>query len=184
MKVADIKKKLTPFVNDLVSNLDVEAGGVRVAFVVFGSDAKVEFDFKKNKKNKKLSKAIKKALKPKTLRTKGSDIVKVLNLIQTEVLLKKKGERPDVPNLLILVTDSASSSDMSEIIKESAVMKSSGTSIFAIGVKDANMKEIEALANDPAAEYSFVGKKYDDFTKSTELREKLSKLKLCKLALT
>jgi uncharacterized protein YegL len=160
--------------------MDVEAGGVRVSFVVFGSDARVEFDFKKNKKNKKLVKSIKKALKPKTLRTKGSDVVKAFNLIQTEVLLEKKGDRPDIPNILIFVTDSSSSSDMTEIIKESSSMRRSGTSIFAIGIGNADMNEIEALANDPTSENSFMGKKYDDFIKSAELREKLSKLKICK----
>lgn len=180
VKIKDVKKQLYPFLNDLISSVDIESGAVRVSVVVYGLDAKVQFDFDKYSKSKKLVKAIKKITKANSVRTKGSDIVKLLNVVQTDVLVEKKGDRSDVPNLLILFTDSTSSSQITDIIQESAAMKRAGTTMFAIGVKDADITEIETVASDPAGEYSFIGKSYGEFSTSINLREKLKSIKICK----
>lgn len=179
-KIKDIKKNLAPFMEDIVSSMDIDSGAVRASVVVFGTDSTVQFDLKKIKKSKKLLKAVKKALKPTSVRTKGSDIVKVLNTIQTNVFVKKSGDRDNVPNLLVLLTDSASPSQITDIIQESAAMKRSGTTIFSVGIQDADNKEIESLASDPASDFSFVGKSYSDYTTSADLRRKLSNIKICK----
>lgn len=181
VEIKDIKKNLLPFFNDLVSSLDIDSGAIRISLIVFGKDSKVEFGLNKYTDSKKLVKALKKSLQPKTLRTKGADVVKALNLVQTDVMVQKAGDRPDINNLLLVITDSASTSDLTELIQESASMKRSGTQIFAIGINGADQKEIETLASDPTSSFSFIGKSYDDFSKSTILRERLSGLKICKL---
>lgn len=178
-KVKDVKNHLLAFLKNSVSSLDIDSGAVRVGLAVYGTDTNVQFDLNTHKKSKKLQKAVKK-LKPKVLRAKGSNIVDMLSHVQTHMFVESKGDRPDVPNLLVIVTDEKSNADISLLEQQSSTLKNAGTKVLAIGVKDVDDSEIEILSSQPKSEYFFTSKNYADLTKSEELKSQLNRIKICK----
>lgn len=180
-KVQDVKNGLKPLLYDIITTSNIDSGSVKYSLVLFGPKSEVIFDFTKHKKMKKTLKEFRR-LKLKQMRRKGSNIVNLMNTIQTELLDPSKSiNRKDVPNLLILITDRASSSNINDVVRESSALKNMDTSIFTIGVKNADVNELETLASDPTDQFSFIGSAYSDLSSSQVLRDKLSqKFKICK----
>ncbi|XP_052813420.1 uncharacterized protein LOC128240703 isoform X10 [Mya arenaria] len=167
----NVKKHIQVLLKDILSAVDINSGAVQVSIVTFGAKTKVHFPLNAFNKDKKLMKAFKK-IKRKEYRSKGSDLMTLLTTLESDVLTPHSGDRQGVENLILVITDSASSSDLN-MLKQKAEEMKKGNTIFAIGVDSANEDELKALASSPENEFFYNGKKYDDLTKSPELREQM-----------
>ncbi|KAK3599021.1 hypothetical protein CHS0354_012500 [Potamilus streckersoni] len=172
-KVKDFKKGLFTLFLELVSSADVDSGAVRFALVGYGKNASVIFDFNSYQRKKKILKALKK-VKP-LYRSRESNALDLMLKLNTEVFTANKGDRTDVPNIMILVTDSPTTVPVSEIEKNAKVLRDLGTSVFSIGVEKADLMEINAMASKPISKYSYTARTYLEMLNSADLKDKLSK---------
>lgn len=172
-KLGIIKKQLITFFRDLVQAVDIDSGAVRVALVTFGSDTKIQFSFDQFLKTKKLQKGLR-SIKATQYRSKTADYLQLLNSLETDLLTKEKGDRDGVPNLIIVVNDIETHAT-SEILQATARLAQKDTTLVAIGVEKASETELAGLTRNFVEGYYFKGDKYDDLTKSAELREELTK---------
>lgn len=179
VKIKEIRNFLHPFLLDLINAADVESGAVRFSVVVFGPDAKVEFSFDKFNKVAKLQKAVKR-LKPKFIRTTTPDTARMFDVLTDSVYTVANGDRPEVPNILLIITDQKSTGN-AEIIQEKAeALKSAGAEIFTIGVARANKNELQGIASDPVDDNIYLAPKYSAL-KMDGLKNKLGqRFPVCK----
>ena len=85
------------------------------------------------------------------------------------------GDRPDIQNVVILITGGASTASLNDTIREATALKDRGINIFVIAVGPrANLKEAKAIASLPLRQYLYkvkrfvdLGRAVDDVVKST-----------------
>ena len=182
VKIKDVKKQLHPFLKDLISAADVDSGAVRFSITVFGPDAQVQFGFDKFNKKAKLVKAVNR-LKPKFIRTGISKSVSMFDELLKSVFVEAKGDRPQVPNVLILITDVKSTGDQNLIQERANILKSTGTQIFTIGLRAADQTELKGIASEPNDDNSYFGNVYADL-QTEQLKNKLGgSISACKCIL-
>lgn len=175
-----MKKHVIAFLRDLIESLDVESGAVRVSVVLFGDDAKVQFQLSDLTKEKKLMKALK-SIKPKQYRSKKISLLNLLDTLKTEVFTEANGDRRDVPNIAVVINDVETKEDVNEILRSSLDLKQGNDRIIAIGLEKSNEGEMQMLGRGYTDTLYFFGDKYDYLTKSTDLRESLARqFKVCK----
>ena len=74
----------------------------------------------------------------------------------------QRGDRPDVPNIAIVVTDGISNINAQRTIPEAQSAKDSGVHIFAIGVGlSGNTFELDAMASEPVEDNRFSVQQFD-----------------------
>ncbi|XP_052237723.1 collagen alpha-6(VI) chain-like [Dreissena polymorpha] len=171
-KLKYVKKHLQALLKDITDKLDIDSGAVRVALVTFGKSTTVNIKLKDHTDSKKLQKALKN-VNPKQYRSKGVEFMQLLNTLETTVLLESEGDRKDVPNLLLIISDGKSDEDARSLSQRSVGMKTKNNTIFAVGINGADAAEISSLATEPVNKHSFMGKTYDDLTTSGDLQRKL-----------
>ena len=180
VKIKDVKKQLHPFLRDLISAADVASGAVRFSLIVFGPDTQIQFGFDKFRNEQKLLKAVNR-LKPKFIRTGLAKTADLFDELAKSVYVEASGDRPDVPNVLILMTDQKSTGDAQVILDKANELKSAGTKIFSIGLRAAKKDELKGIASDPAEDNSYFGNQYADLG-TEELKNKLGEsFVVCKL---
>ena len=77
--------------------------------------------------------------------------------------VEANGDRPDVPNVAIVITDGASTEDQNQTIPEAQLAHEAGIQIISVGITDKiNVTELEQISSPPQE----LGKNYfisDDF---------------------
>jgi len=92
------------FLIQLVGRLDIDSGNTRVALVAFSSG--VRFIFKLNTHNSVSS--IKAAISSLGYSRGGTNTARALAYVRTAVLTLAAGDRGDVPNIVVVITDGRS----------------------------------------------------------------------------
>ncbi|XP_044133379.1 collagen alpha-1(VII) chain [Bufo gargarizans] len=130
-----------PFIN--VINQD----GVRFAVVQYSDDPRTEFDFSQYQNGSQVIQAIR-TLSYKSGNTRtGSGLRYVSdNFFGTSFL------RPNIPKIVVLITDGKSQDDVDEASER---LKSQGIKIFAVGIKNADSRELTRVASTPVEDFFF-----------------------------
>nr|KAG5705795.1 hypothetical protein BaRGS_027454 [Batillaria attramentaria] len=134
------------FAADIVDVMDVSNDVVRVADIVYASSVRVEFDFNDYTSKDDLRKRI---LATYYL---GGGTATSLGLNKASEILfstsSSVGARSDAKKVAVLVTDGRSNS-FSQTVAASTALKKRGATVFAIGVGNYNLKELQDVASDP-----------------------------------
>ena len=64
------------------------------------------------------------------------------------------GDRPGVPNIGVVITDGASN-DQEKTASEAQSARDAGILLLAVGIQNANMVELNAIATDPDSDHVF-----------------------------
>lgn len=131
------------FLENFVHNLGISYTGVRVSFVVFSNYASVRMTLDETWDLTQVAKVI------KTLPYIGGDtnIAIGLKAAREVVFTAANGDRFDVNNLVVLVTDGHDNVDESDVTRETQLLKQTGVEIITIGVtEDAYMGELRTIA--------------------------------------
>lgn len=131
----------------ILQEASIDDGKVRVALVTFDMNTNREFSLNTYSNREAIISAIG-AVQYQTGTT--TNIALGLWAVR-QVFVEAAGDRPDVPNVAILITDSASNAMSSMTITMADGIKAGGTHIFVIGVQDADVVEIEAIASAPSS---------------------------------
>ena len=84
--------------------------------------------------------------------------------MRTNMFTAANGGRPGVPKIGIVITDGRSKSE-SLTLQEAKAAKDAGITMLALGIgssRNLDMKEINGIASDPAADHAFIASSFDD----------------------
>lgn len=130
-----------------------------MALVNYGRKVTTMFNLNQHNSKAKVLSAITKSISPRQ-RIAKVDGGKALSTVRTQVFSAAKGDRPGVPNGVILITDTRTNIKPAGFIAEANKLKAAGTQIFTIGLGKANQRELGSAASQPAASYSTYVPKY------------------------
>jgi collagen type VI alpha len=144
-----------------VDMLNVQPGGaVRVAAITFSDNATLEFQLDAYNTTGLLREAL-------YFRSAGgkTNTQDALRLAYESVFTPTHGDRRAVHNVAIVVTDGQSNVQPDRTIPEADAARQRGIEIFAVAVgEQANMAEIDGLANDPNSQHEVILRTVNDVT--------------------
>ncbi|KAL7986113.1 hypothetical protein Chor_011279, partial [Crotalus horridus] len=132
---------VVPFINV------VDPNGVRYAAVQYSDDPRTEFKFSDFLNGTEVIQAVQEiAFKGGNTRTGAGLRYVADNLFGASQL------RPSIPKICILITDGKS---QDEVEQTALKLKNQGIKVFAVGIKNADRKELDRVASTPTEDYSF-----------------------------
>ncbi|XP_012943791.1 collagen alpha-6(VI) chain-like [Aplysia californica] len=132
------------FISDIIRGADIDSGKVRVAVAAYRKRGVVIFNLKKYKTMDKVQTAVEGL---KLYRSKVGSVAKGLDLVRGKILSKAGGDRPDVPNVVVLLTDAKSTVDEKKIKSSARKVRNAGTKIFAAGIGKAVEPQLKLIAS-------------------------------------
>ena len=93
------------FLSRLVGRLDIDSGNTRVGLITFSSSATPRFNLGAHSTVGSVQSAISSLI----YSGGGTDIAAALRYVRTSMLTSAAGDRPNVPNVVVVLTDGKSS---------------------------------------------------------------------------
>lgn len=140
----------------LVKSFEISPRKVQISLVQYSRDPHMEFSLNRYNRVEDIIQAI------NTFPYRGgsTNTGKAMTYVREKVFVTSKGSRPNVPRVMILITDGKSS----DAFKEPAIkLRDADVEIFAVGVKDAVRTELEAIASPPAETHVYTVEDFDAF---------------------
>ncbi|CAM9373230.1 unnamed protein product [Lampetra planeri] len=149
-------QQMRSFLYTLVEGLDVAPDKVRVGMAQYSGDARTEFLMNTYADKASLLNYL------KTLPYKGGNTKTGLGIefLMQNHLTEAAGSRraQNVPQVVIIITDGKSQDD---VAGPAETMRNMGASVYAIGIKDADISELGQMASSPASKFVY---NVDDFS--------------------
>jgi hypothetical protein len=167
------KKYLLKYLSTLAMRADYKK--VKFGIVTYGKDAETIFDLQHFQNRKTIKKTFRKV--PKTKRYKVADLTSALQYVEDSVFTPEKGDDPNIPNGIVMMSDQASSKLKEDRLADVAKsLKSNDISVFAVGIgDDPNLqKELEILTGPEADTNSIMVNDYTDLAKDKKLTTSLA----------
>ncbi len=80
---------------------------------------------------------------------KGTNTAAAISQMRNQVLSRNNGDRSEVRNLMILMTDGQSNINTQGTLQEAALARSEGTQVLAVGIgSNVNRQEVEGITSD------------------------------------
>ncbi|KAL3856124.1 hypothetical protein ACJMK2_015317, partial [Sinanodonta woodiana] len=118
------------FVQQMVNTFDVSQKKTRIGAINFSNRVVREFHLKTHDSKERVLSAISEVEYTAGDSTNTNEALMVL---RTEYFTERSGDRSDVPNIAILLTDGESTL-MADTVNEANLNKQTGVSIFSIGI--------------------------------------------------
>lgn len=156
------------FTKDLIREANIDNGYMRVGIVTYSTNVVVEFQLNSYKTKTDLFTAVDRI----TYRYGSTNSAGGLNTARTEMFTVANGDREDVPNIVIIITDGVSNINARRTIPEAQETHAAGILVYAVGIGLRETKELDAMATAPASDNSF---KVNYFNELGDLARKLSR---------
>ena len=154
-------QKVLTFVKDFLSDADIDSGNVRVAVVIYSSKVQVQFYLNRYRKKEEVLDAIDRIpYIAGSTNTYGG-----LNTMKEVMFSAANGDRANVPNLAMLITDGVSNINAFKTIPEAESARAQGIHIYSIGIGLADTSELKKIASAPSSENSFTVREFDELEK-------------------
>uniref|UniRef100_A0A1A8EX23 Matrilin 2 n=1 Tax=Nothobranchius korthausae TaxID=1143690 RepID=A0A1A8EX23_9TELE len=157
------------FVNGMVDSLNISRMGTHVGLIQYSTKVRTEFTLSQYV----TAQGIKQAVAQIQYMGRGSMTGSALRHMFEFSFSDKEGARPNVPRVGIVFTDGRSQDDVSEWARKA---KTSGVTMFALGVGKAIEQELREIASEPDEMHLYYA---EDFEKMGEVSRKL-KSRICK----
>ncbi|KAJ8004899.1 hypothetical protein DPEC_G00141080 [Dallia pectoralis] len=156
------------FIHNIVDGLNVGLNSVRVGIVLYSDQASAQVFLNSFQEKTEMLTFIK--MLP--YRGGGTKTGKALEFARTNIFIREQGSRKQegVQQVAIVITDGQSQDNVSS---PAAALRRAGVTVYALGIKDANKKELTQIASHPTTKNVF---KVDSFVnlKTLEMRLKNS----------
>ncbi|KAF7653979.1 hypothetical protein LDENG_00076160 [Lucifuga dentata] len=154
------------FLVNLVKAFAVDFEQTRIGLAQYSTDPRIEWHLNAHSTKEAVIDAV------KNLPYKGGNTLTglALTFILENSFSPEYGSRPGVPKIGILVTDGKSQDD---VIPPAQSLKDAGIELFAIGVKNADENELQAIASHPQETHVY---NVADFNVMSEIVEGLTKM--------
>ncbi|XP_063307174.1 collagen alpha-1(XIV) chain isoform X2 [Pelobates fuscus] len=132
--------------------------GTQVAIAQFSDDARTEFKLNSYTSKESLLGAI------RQIAYKGGNTKtgRAIKHVRDDLLTHESGMRKGVPKVLVVITDGRSQDEVNKLAKD---LQMEGSSIFAIGVADADYAELVNIGSKPSERHVFFVDDFDGFKK-------------------
>ncbi|CAG2236186.1 COL6A [Mytilus edulis] len=169
------------FVRDVVSELNIGSGidKSRVAVVTFSKDVKLVFDFNQGQDTDAVVKAIDEIVHDKGDATRT---YKALQMVHEQVLAPGNGERPEVENVVVVLTDGVTNSGgydsypnggKDQTLDDARTVRNLPAHLFAIGIgHGVNMEELKHMASIPDTTYVITANDFEELN-TDNIKQKL-----------
>uniref|UniRef100_K1R289 Collagen alpha-3(VI) chain n=1 Tax=Magallana gigas TaxID=29159 RepID=K1R289_MAGGI len=142
------------FLHDLLANVNVDNDNVRVSLALYGRETNLQFDFNAYKQNKK------KLLNALLIdyfdgRSQEANLASALDFARTSMFLEAYGDRLDVPNTLLVITNKNSDGKYVPAFQQSLEeLKNTDVTVIGVGLNLYDVDEVNALSKSPV--FSFI----------------------------
>uniref|UniRef100_A0A8C8DH94 VWFA domain-containing protein n=1 Tax=Oryzias sinensis TaxID=183150 RepID=A0A8C8DH94_9TELE len=138
------------FLREVVSGLDIGPDKVRVGLAQYSDEPYQEFLLKDHFDASSLLAAIERL----PYRTGQTETGKAISFLLSQYFTEEGGSRARqrVPQIAVVITDGDSSDDVEEPAQQ---LREQGVIVFGIGVGQANLGELQLIANRPAQRFLF-----------------------------
>ncbi|GAB1606677.1 type VI, alpha, partial [Argonauta hians] len=143
-------KIMLTFVHQMVRSFDIGKDGVRVGLVTYSDNSFLEFHLNKYFNATALDNAISNV----KYRAGSTNTADALRYIRTVSLLPQNGNRPNIPNIVIVLTDGKSNVPASTTAEAMKLKKIATVFSIGIGAK-AFYPELKDIATDQATDHVF-----------------------------
>ncbi|XP_076592743.1 collagen alpha-6(VI) chain [Chaetodon auriga] len=156
-------QEVRQFLRSVVTGLDIGPDKVRVGLAQYSDEPYQEFLLKDHMdKNSLLAE-----LDTFPYRTGGTETGKAIDFVLTQYFTKDAGSRASqrVPQIAVVITDGDSTDD---VVVPAQRLRKHGVIVFGIGVGQANLKELESIANRPPDRFLFPIDSYQALQRLTD----------------
>lgn len=122
-------QEMKTFVHEFLQFADVDSGEIRVAIVTYSDTASVQFYL--NTYNTKV--LMNNAINSLQYRPGGANLADALKILRTNVFTRNSGDRPDVNNVVILLSANDVSVNLALASQEADATRAAGIQIFGVG---------------------------------------------------
>ena len=157
--------KMREFIKQIIDGFEVSEERTHVGAIVFSSKTYVRtiFDLKQINSKDRIHSKIDKMRYPRGETYTGKALAAAIKMMRS-------GDRPDKPNVCIIVTDGRADDDIHYYAKALKNTGTSGTKVFSVGVGvNYDKGELEAMASKPSKNFVFAA----DFDKLDEVTQKI-----------
>lgn len=154
------------FVKNFLAQADIDNGNVRVGVVLYSTSVHVEFllhDY--TSKTEVLT-----AIDNIPYRYGSTNTADGIKSLRTEIFTQRSGDRQDVPNIAIILTDGVSNINARRTVPEAQDAQLEGIELFAIGIGLADTRELNGMASPPLEEHRFI---VEDFSQLNNLQQRV-----------
>ena len=145
----------------MVDSVNVDRLGSNIAVVTFSDQAKLQFRLNEYDNRLDMKAAIDEI--PYTHGT--TNTAAALKLIREQVFQPNVGDRDDLNNVAILLTD-GNSNDFAQTLLQARLAREQGITLITVGINDwINMDELREIASDPDDLNVFQIDKFDQITR-------------------
>ncbi|KAL4226368.1 hypothetical protein ACF0H5_014351 [Mactra antiquata] len=137
--------KMLKFATEILADAEIDDDNVRVGLLTYRHNATVEFHLDDYHNKKQMFNAITSIPYIRGSTNTGMAI----EMARTEMFNPARGDRPNVDNVAIVVTD-GDSDDYQHSIEQAQMAKDSKIHVFAIGIALKNLTELKNIASPPA----------------------------------
>ena len=140
---------LLTFVANIVDNLPVSAAGTHVAAVVFSDMGQMLFPLSRYTDHAAVRPAILNTAYPgRNTNTSGG-----LYIARSQVFTPQNGDRPEIPNVAIVLTDGKSTFDRRKTVPFAEDLQKDGVEVITIGITNSiDEVELKAMSSFPQQE--------------------------------
>lgn len=152
---------LQDFAQDFVLSLEISSDTGRIGTLSYSDDVKVEF----NLGTYHTAEDVAHAIEMIQYRAGKTNTAEALRVVREDMFTEANGDRSDVPNILIIITDGISTVNTEETIPEAVKTKVSGIHILLVGAEISSTDlELKALATDPDDKNIFTTPSFTDMS--------------------
>ncbi|XP_060566778.1 uncharacterized protein LOC132725621 isoform X26 [Ruditapes philippinarum] len=151
-------QKMRDFLKDFLTNADINSGSVRVGINIYSTDVQIMFHLNEYQKEADVMAAIDRI--PYIYgSTNTADALKVM---RNEMFVASRGDRPDAPNVCVLLTDGISNINSRRTLPEAATTRDDNIHIYVIGIGLKDTREVEGIASPPISQNLFNVQDFDE----------------------
>jgi len=149
--------KMLQFCKDFLGNADIDSGSVQVGIVVYSTGVQKQFDLNTYTTKADMFDAIDNIPYVYGSTNTADGIASMIKMFN-----RNAGDRPEVPNVGIVITDGVSNINSRRTIPEADNARAAGIHVYAIGIGLTDTREIDAIANQPTEENRFNVQSFDE----------------------
>lgn len=156
-------QEVRQFLKSIVRGLDIGPDKVRIGLAQYSDEPFQEFLLKDHMDQDSLLAE----LETFPYRTGGTETGKAMDFLQRQYFTKEAGSRADqrVPQIAVVITDGDSTDN---VIVPAQRLRQHGVIVFGIGVGQANLKQLQSIANRPPDRFLFSIDSYQALQRLTD----------------
>uniref|UniRef100_A0A0L8FLC0 VWFA domain-containing protein n=1 Tax=Octopus bimaculoides TaxID=37653 RepID=A0A0L8FLC0_OCTBM len=151
-------KNIQKFMKEFLTDATISLEAVRVGAIVYSTSVNIQFHLSDYSNKEDVFRAID-SIQYTYGSTNTADALKVM---RTEMFAAENGDREDVQNIAVVVTDGVSNINSYNTVTEAELAKNDGIHIYAIGVGLSDSRELNRIASHPATENTFEVQDFDE----------------------